>query len=269
MSRLALHAEFDRLDWIGRINLVMPRFVSLDQRQKDLEMLARFAGRIRLRCRSRARQSLARRSSRFPCGSDGCPRSGSLLADRGGVDRVVLGVCAHEFDVDRLELVGHRHDEAVVVALDVEHHPAIGQKAGRGKPALDVLLRLPAGLGGFVEPSFERLLRIRVSDPEFPQRLDGDDTRAGMPVPKWDWRFPRSTLSRGCRHVLCDQPVQRLTPGSKLIFADAATPDSVTAVTITSSLPVQSLGALPDSVPATGSNLTQAGKGVPSCSVTE
>ncbi len=51
---------------------------------------------------------------------------------------------AHKLDVKRLKAVSHGHDQAVVVALDVEHHAAIFKHTGIAKMRLDVCRLLSA-----------------------------------------------------------------------------------------------------------------------------
>lgn len=48
--------------------------------------------------------------------------------------------------------IKYQHHQAVIVATDVEHHPVIGQKTGRGEVTFDIVGRAPGcpvGLGEF------------------------------------------------------------------------------------------------------------------------
>jgi len=61
-----------------------------------------------------------------------------ILLDGFSVDLVVLGMGADEPDEHRGRRVSHGHHQAVVVALDIEHHPVVRQKAGIPMHGLDV-----------------------------------------------------------------------------------------------------------------------------------
>src|SRR5690606_36145184 len=92
-----------------------------------------------------------------------------------------------ELDVDGLEPVGNGDDQPIVINLDVEHHAIVADEAGVGVAAPDVLRRRPSGMPGFVVPSLEGLLGIRVAFPETPQGADGDNSHSGNLVPFWDY----------------------------------------------------------------------------------
>ncbi len=75
-----------------------------------------------------------------------------------GVDLVVLGVCAYEFDVTDAQFVGDGNDQAVVIALDVKNDAPVFQHASAAVLFLDVRRLLPSGFAGFIEPCFKGLL---------------------------------------------------------------------------------------------------------------
>ena len=81
-----------------------------------------------------------------------------LHVDRSRVDLVVLGVRTNELDINRSKLVGDRDNQAVVIALDIEHHPVLPDYTGTAVLILDVLRRLPARCTRFLVPGSQWLL---------------------------------------------------------------------------------------------------------------
>lgn len=69
-----------------------------------------------------------------------------------GIDGVVLGMRADKFHVNRLVAIGHRYDQAIVIALDVEDYSAILEDAGASVLFLDVRRPLPICLLDFINP---------------------------------------------------------------------------------------------------------------------
>lgn len=95
-----------------------------------------------------------------------------------GVNQIVLGVRADEFHVNSLEAIGHRHHQSIVIALDVEHDPAILQNAGTTVLRLDVRRLAPVRLLHLIHPRLQGLLGVRIGFPERSQVADGNDSHA-------------------------------------------------------------------------------------------
>src|SRR5512140_1696147 len=70
------------------------------------------------------------------------------------------------------------HDQAVLVAGDVEDDAVPAQDAGAAVLCLDGMRRVPAGGLDFPEPGLEWLLRVRVRLPELPQCPSRNDPHA-------------------------------------------------------------------------------------------
>lgn len=95
---------------------------------------------------------------------------------------------ADKLDIHNANPVGDGHDQAVIIAFDVEHDPVVLDEAGATVPRLDVLRASPARLAGLVGPSLQRLLGLRMLLPEFAKGSCGDDFHGLIIVPYWDLR---------------------------------------------------------------------------------
>ena len=105
--------------------------------------------------------------------------------DGGGVELVVVGMGANETDEDDTCIEMKANDEAVGVALNVKNDAIARQNIGGAVAGFDVGEGFPVGVLRFVKPGFERLLRVGVLLPEFPERFPGDDAHVGRyKVPK-------------------------------------------------------------------------------------
>lgn len=85
------------------------------------------------------------------------------MAEQGSkLPLVVLGVSANPLDQDHTVLILGLDDQPVGVALDVENHFVICQKAGTGVSPFDLLRACPLSSLSFRSPGVERPARIRV-----------------------------------------------------------------------------------------------------------
>jgi len=75
---------------------------------------------------------------------------------------------ADELDVDGLEAICHGDDQAIVVALDVEEHAIVANKADARVVILDVAGCGPSGVFCLVVLGLESLFGIRVAYPKVP-----------------------------------------------------------------------------------------------------
>src|ERR1700675_3507641 len=82
------------------------------------------------------------------------------------VNPVVLGVRAHEPDVDHPIRVVDLHHEPVSVAPDVEHHTVVADDARGPVLRLDLRGGIPILLLDFAVPREKGLLHVRVQLPE-------------------------------------------------------------------------------------------------------
>jgi hypothetical protein len=95
--------------------------------------------------------------------------------DSFSVDGIVFLVSADEFHIDRLVVVGNGYYQSVIVALDVEHNPAIFEDTRASVLLLDFGGLRPRSLLGLINPRLERLLGVQVFFPKNPQEFDGYD----------------------------------------------------------------------------------------------
>src|SRR6266545_4466675 len=90
-------------------------------------------------------------------------------------DCIVLSVRADKSDVDHPVWVVDLHYQSVVVALHVEHHPVVADDARATILFFDPGWSVPVLPFDFSVPRKKRLLCIRMSLPELPERLLSDD----------------------------------------------------------------------------------------------
>jgi hypothetical protein len=87
----------------------------------------------------------------------------------------------HEPDVNDLRAIVDFSDEAVFVSTDIEHR-ASANRVGVRKIRSGFGQVVPVSVSGDLPPILQRLLRIRVFFPEFPQRPLADDMQRGNPL---------------------------------------------------------------------------------------
>jgi hypothetical protein len=73
---------------------------------------------------------------------------------------VILCMSADEFNEQRLPAVIHGRYQAVVIAPDIENHPAIGNETGTSIHGFGIVWPTPLCLSCFVAPGFQGLFRI-------------------------------------------------------------------------------------------------------------
>ena len=95
---------------------------------------------------------------------------------------------ADKFHVDGLVTVGDSYNQAIVVAFDVEDHPAALEDAGASELLLDLGRPSPRCLFSLIYPSLQMLLGAWVFLPELSQVTEGNDSHAASIVPRWDTR---------------------------------------------------------------------------------
>lgn len=83
---------------------------------------------------------------------------------------------AHEADKQYAVSVLDGHDKAVLVPLDVEYDPVVGQKTGVAVNSLDVCRRMPFGALHIIMPRLQWLPCVGVPVPEFSEGFAGYDT---------------------------------------------------------------------------------------------
>jgi hypothetical protein len=111
-----------------------------------------------------------------------------LLFNSFGIDGIVCGVCANELHVDGLESVRYRHDQAVVIALDIENDPAIPEETGATVLILDVRRSFPSSMPDLIHPRLESLLGAREPFPEDSQVADCNDPHDGQYSPNMGYQ---------------------------------------------------------------------------------
>lgn len=78
---------------------------------------------------------------------------------------------AYKTDPNHSVSIVNLYNQAVVISLDVKHHPIIGQKGGAGVIPLYVVWAFPSSIFCFPVPCFELLFTVGVLDPEVPKCL--------------------------------------------------------------------------------------------------
>jgi len=76
---------------------------------------------------------------------------------------------ADEFNEQRLPEIIHGCYQAVLIAADIENHPAVGNETGTSIHGFDIVWLQPLCLLCFVVPGFQGLFRIWMLLPKFPQ----------------------------------------------------------------------------------------------------
>ena len=89
----------------------------------------------------------------------------------------------HEKQVCVVRDTDHQH---VIVALDVEHDAPVLQDARIADLRLDIGRLAPLRLGRQIKPDLQRLLGIRVLEPEVSQRLECKHSHLPIMLPLWD-----------------------------------------------------------------------------------
>lgn len=85
------------------------------------------------------------------------------------INGIILFVCTDEFHKTGLPPVVDSDDEAVFVARNVKHDPAVFQDAGGTVLRLDFLGVLPCRTGNFLVPCFKGRFGIHVCRGGFPK----------------------------------------------------------------------------------------------------
>src|SRR3990172_376728 len=88
-------------------------------------------------------------------------------------------MCTDKAEIYTTQIVTVMSDQAVLVSLDIEHHPVSREKTCCRIPGFDVLRKNPRRMQRFRVPHLQWLFCVRVLLPEIPERFSGDDTHTG------------------------------------------------------------------------------------------
>jgi len=80
-------------------------------------------------------------------------------------------------DIDHSVMMVHPGNQAILVAADIEYHPAIEQNVGAVEHSLDRRRIRPGRATNHLDPGAQRQFRIAMRRllPECPERTDRDD----------------------------------------------------------------------------------------------
>jgi len=95
------------------------------------------------------------------------------------IQRVIFCMSPNKADIHHPPVVMHRHDQAVIVAFDIEHYAVASHEAGIAMCCLYVRWRFPDCPACIGIPSAQRSFRLRVLRPKISQRADGYHSHGG------------------------------------------------------------------------------------------
>jgi len=95
-------------------------------------------------------------------------------SDRRCVNLVICAMRSDKTNVDEAELILNRHNQSILIALDIEDHAIIAYDAGIAINSFNICRTFPLGLFGIVIPRLQRRLAVRVSFPKVAECLQGN-----------------------------------------------------------------------------------------------
>ena len=201
-----LHPELDCLHRIRRLYGGRLGFIRLDERGHHVQVLTFRA--IRRGVSLHKLGDLLQCSLVIRRGTNGGDVHLSQ-PDGCGIYLLVLGVRADELHVHNAYLVSDRHDQPLVVALDVEHHAVIGNEACIPVDVLNVLRDFHVAAFASSCHAFKGCSACG-SAPIVPERGNGDDPHVAITVPFWDLSRRPTTAQGGLRRHLSQYAAGRL-----------------------------------------------------------
>jgi hypothetical protein len=151
-SGLLLHAEFDRLDRIGRVHGIVLRLIGVDQGRQNIETIAL----KRLRFGSPQLLDLGERGFVVLVGTDGPGLMSFLIPHLYHIDRIIVAMRSDPFDPDDALLEIDGHHQSTAATLDVEYNQVCRNDACRCIQPFHVGRTSPSYLTYLIEPCVER-----------------------------------------------------------------------------------------------------------------
>jgi len=100
-----------------------------------------------------------------------------LSSDSFYIDPIIFTVCPDKSNVNDPEAILNCNHQPVMIALDIEDYPVIGDDTGRCIASYDVTRIFPVSLFSIMEPGSKRLFCVRMTLPEIPQGSECNDAR--------------------------------------------------------------------------------------------